>query len=222
MVLDDYKDIVGTCAAITTIGHMLSGTVICKDIHKKKSSESFDPMPFLGGVGMSILMLRYAWMLGDPTMIKVNVFGLIANTVYMAVYCYYSPNMKDTLALISKAVIFIAVFLAYTQVEHPDKVEYRYGIITTVLLLFLIASPLIHLRKIIETKDTSILPFPLIVMGTAVSFQWLLYGLIINNVFVIFQNSVGFVLSVAQLSLFIIFPSKSSKTPVPTLEKKKD
>lgn len=38
-------------------------------------------------------MLRYAWMLGDPTMIKVNVFGLIANIVYMTVYCYYSPNM---------------------------------------------------------------------------------------------------------------------------------
>ncbi|XP_015183790.1 PREDICTED: sugar transporter SWEET1 [Polistes dominula] len=220
MVLEEYKDIVGTCAAITTIGHMLSGTFVCKDIYKKGTSKGFDPMPFLGGIGMTILMLRYALMLGDLVMVKVNVFGFVTNVIYMAVYYYYSPHTRDTLMLISKAVGLIAVFLTYAQMEHPDKVEYRFGIIVTILLYLLIASPLIHLKNIIKTKDTSILPFPLIVMGTAVSFQWLLYGIIINNIFVIFQNSVGFLLSVIQLSLFVIFPSKSSKTSMP--EKKKD
>ncbi|KAK2580355.1 hypothetical protein KPH14_001251 [Odynerus spinipes] len=222
MGLDDFKDIVGTCAAVSTIGQMLTGILICNDIQKKGTSEDVDPMPFLGGIGMCILMLRYAWILGDPAMINVNVFGLLANTLYMAVYYYYSPRTKDTLALISKAVAFVAVFLAYAEMEHPEKVEFRFGIIITVLLLLLVASPLAHLKKIIETKDTTILPFPLIFMGTIVTFQWLLYGLIINNMFVIFQNAVAFGLSIAQLSLFIIYPSKSTKTAVPSQEKKKN
>ncbi|KAI4497400.1 hypothetical protein M0802_007411 [Mischocyttarus mexicanus] len=220
MVLEEYKDIVGTCAGITTIAQMLSGTLICRDIYKKGTSKGFDPIPFLGGVGMTILMLRYALILGDNVMVQVNLFGFVTNAIYMAVFYYYSPHMKDTFMLISKAVALIAMFLAYAQVEHPDKVEYRFGILVTILLYLLIASPLIHLGNIIKTKDTSILPFPLIVMGTAVSFQWLLYGIIINNIIVIFQNSFGFILSVLQLSLFIIFPSKPSKTLIP--EKKKD
>ncbi|XP_012147280.1 sugar transporter SWEET1 [Megachile rotundata] len=93
--------------------------------------------------------------------------------------------------------------------ENSEKIEFRFGIIVTTLFLLLIASPLIHLGEVIRTQNTDILPFPLIFMGTLASFQWLLYGLIINNTFVIFQNVIGFLLSVVQMSLFVIFPSKS-------------
>ncbi|OAD55537.1 Sugar transporter SWEET1 [Eufriesea mexicana] len=176
-------------------------------------------MPFLGGIGMCILMLQYAWIVRDPAMINVNVFGLLTNTVYMAIYYYYSPQTKDTLALIGKATIFVMVFLVYAQMESPEKIEYRYGLIVTILFFFLMASPLIHLKQIIQTKNVDILPFPLIFMGTIVTFLWLLYGIIINNTFIIFQNSVGFVLSATQMSLFVIYPSKS-KDKVTSQEKK--
>ncbi|XP_076184096.1 sugar transporter SWEET1 [Ptiloglossa arizonensis] len=209
MGLEDYKEVVETCASITTMGFMLSGTLICKDIYQKGSSKGFDLMPFLGGTGMCILMLQYASILRDPLMININVFGLFVNAVYMAVYYYFTPHTKDTRALIGKVAVFVAIFLAYAQVENPKKVEYRFGIIVTVLQLLLIAFPLVHLGDIIKTKNTDILPFPLIFMGTFVSFQWLLYGLIINNIFIIFQNVVIFGLSLMQLSLFVIFPSKS-------------
>lgn len=209
MGLEDYKEIVASCASICTMGHMLAGTLICKDIYRKGSSKDFDPMPFLGGIGMCILMLQYAFIVKDPAMINVNVFGVLTNTLYMAVYYYFSPNTKDTLALIGKATAFVMVFLAYAQVEDPEKIEFRFGLIVTSLLLLLIASPLVHLAEVIKTKSTDILPFPIILMGTIVTSLWLLYGLIINNVFVIFQNSVGCVLSAMQLSLFVIYPSKS-------------
>lgn len=209
MGLEDYREIVATCATITSMGQMLSGTLMCKDIYKKGSSKGVDPMPFLGGIGMCILMLQYAWILKDPGMININVFGVLVNTAYMAVYYYYSSHTKDTLALIGKTAAFVTVFLLYAQVENSEKIEFRFGIIVTTLFLLLIASPLIHLGEVIRTQNTDILPFPLILMGTLASFQWLLYGLIINNSFVIFQNVIGFLLSVIQMSLFVIFPSKS-------------
>ncbi|XP_018359745.1 PREDICTED: sugar transporter SWEET1 [Trachymyrmex cornetzi] len=160
---------------------------------------------------LCILMLRYAWMLGDSNMINVNIFGLLTNMIYMIIYYYYAPNTKEVLKLIYKVTIFVAIFLVYAQMEHPANVEFRFGIVVTVLLLLLIGAPLAHLKNVIKTKNTEILPFPLIFMGTLVSFQWLLYGLIINNVFIIFQNAIGFILSIAQLSLFVIFPSKKSQ-----------
>ncbi|XP_014475793.1 PREDICTED: sugar transporter SWEET1-like isoform X2 [Dinoponera quadriceps] len=185
MTLEEYKEIVGLCAMYITMLQMLAGTVICKNIYQKSTSKGVDPIPFLGGIGLCILMLRYAWMLGDPAMINVNVFGVVTNAAYMTVYYYYAPNIKDVLNLIWKATIFVTVFLVYAQIEHPSNVEFRFGIVVTALLLLLIAAPLIHLREIIKTKNTEILPFPLILMGTLVSFNWLLYGLIIDNVFII-------------------------------------
>ncbi|KYN40929.1 RAG1-activating protein 1 like protein [Trachymyrmex septentrionalis] len=211
MALEDYKEVVGFCAMYTTMAQMLSGTFICRNIHKKGSARGVDPMPFLGTIGLCILMLRYAWMLGDSIMINVNIFGLLTNMIYMIIYYYYAPNTKEVLKLIYKVTIFVVIFLVYAQMEHPANIEFRFGIVVTVLLLLLIAAPLAHLKNVIKTKNTEILPFPLIFMGTLVSFQWLLYGLIIDNVFIIFQNAIGFILSIAQLSLFVIFPSKKSE-----------
>ncbi|EFN86448.1 RAG1-activating protein 1-like protein [Harpegnathos saltator] len=167
-------------------------------------------------------MLRYAWMLSDPAMINVNVFGIITNTVYMTVYYYYAANTRDVLNLIGKVTVLITVFLVYAQIEHPSNVEFRFGILVTILLLLLIAAPLVHLREIIKTKNTEILPFPLILMGTLVSFSWLLYGFIIDNAFVVVQNAVGFTLNIIQLSLFVIFPSKMSHDKLLNEQRKKD
>ncbi|XP_025157304.1 sugar transporter SWEET1 [Harpegnathos saltator] len=222
MILEEYKEIVGTCAMYITMLQMLAGTVICKDIYQKGTSKSVDPMPFLGAIGVCTLMLRYAWMLSDPAMINVNVFGIITNTVYMTVYYYYAANTRDVLNLIGKVTVLITVFLVYAQIEHPSNVEFRFGILVTILLLLLIAAPLVHLREIIKTKNTEILPFPLILMGTLVSFSWLLYGFIIDNAFVVVQNAVGFTLNIIQLSLFVIFPSKMSHDKLLNEQRKKD
>jgi len=222
MVLEDYKEIVGLCAMYTTMAQMLSGTVICRDIYKKGSAKGVDPMPFLGGIGLCILMLRYAWMLDDSNMINVNIFGLLINIIYMTVYYHYAPNTTEVLKLTYKVAVFVIIFLVYAQIEHPTNVEFRFGIVVTVLLLLLIAAPLIHLEKIIKTKNTEILPFPLIFMGTLVSFQWLLYGIIIDNGFIVFQNAVGFTLCIIQLSLFVIFPSKKSQVELLNEQRKED
>ncbi|XP_014468054.1 PREDICTED: sugar transporter SWEET1-like [Dinoponera quadriceps] len=222
MTLEEYKEIVGSCAMYITMLQMLAGIIICKNIYQQGTSKGVDPMPFLGGIGLCILMLRYAWILDDSAMINVNIFGVVTNTIYMAVYYYYASNTKNVLNLIGKATVFIVIFLIYAQVEHPSNVEFRFGIVVTVLLFLLIAAPLIHLREIIKTKNTEILPFPLILMGTLVSFSWLLYGLIIDNAFVIFQNVVGFTLSIAQLSLFVIFPSKKTQDRLLSEQRKKD
>ncbi|KAG5343342.1 SWET1 protein, partial [Acromyrmex charruanus] len=153
MALEDYKEVVGFCAMYTTMAQMLSGTFICRNIHKKGSAKGVDPMPFLGAIGLCILMLRYAWMLGDSNMINVNIFGLLTNMIYMIIYYYYAPNTKEVLKLIYKITVFVAIFLVYAQMEHPANVEFRFGIVVTVLLLLLIAAPLAHLE--LENKGSN-------------------------------------------------------------------
>lgn len=221
MGLEDYKEIVATSASVTTMAQMFAGVFICKDIYAKGTAQGFDPMPFIGGTGMGVLMLRYALILGDTAMINVNVFGILLNIGYFLFYYSYSSNKTDTLALAGKIVVLVSVILGYAEIEDPNNLEYRYGIIITILLFILIASPLFGLGEIMRTKSTAGLPFPLILMGTLVSSQWLLYGLIIDNGFIIFQNAVGFTLSLSQLSLFVIYPSKSVEESSKSEKKKK-
>lgn len=51
------------------------------------------------------------------------------------------------------------------------------------------------------------MPFPIILSGTIISLLWLLYGIVMREGFVVFQNVVIFLMSAVQLSLFAIFPS---------------
>jgi len=103
----------------------------------------------------------------------------------------------------------VLVIIVYTFIEDPELIEFRYGILTTVLMLLLVASPfaqlvseeifLIHQicradslllivsglqGEVIKTKSTETLPFPIILSGTVVCFLWFLHGVIIENPFV--------------------------------------
>lgn len=68
---------------------------------------------------------------------------------------------------------------------------------------------MVGIKDVIRTQSTESLPFPLIFMGFLVSFAWLVYGIILNSVFVILQNLIAVLLSGFQLSFFLIYPSKS-------------
>ncbi|XP_049777479.1 sugar transporter SWEET1-like [Schistocerca cancellata] len=218
MPLEDYKDIVGTCASITTIGQFFSGVFICKDIVKKGSTENVADTPFIGGIAVSLLMYVYAKILNDPAMVSVNIAGITLNVCYLLCYYLYTHDQKSVLKHTWNAFLICAVFVAYAWWEDPDLIEHRFGIIVTVLLLLLIGSPLFSLGEIIRSKSSASLPFPLILSGTVVSAEWLLYGIIIKNHFIQLQNAVALVLSAIQLSLFVIYPSK----PKEKEEKKKD
>lgn len=53
---------------------------------------------------------------------------------------------------------------------------------------------------------------PMIMTGTVISFMWLLYGIVTREYFAVIQNGFIFLINIAQLSLFVIYPSKVEKS----------
>ncbi|XP_058825281.1 sugar transporter SWEET1-like [Topomyia yanbarensis] len=212
-VLQPYKQLVGDVAGIVTVLQMFSGCFVCNDIRKKGSSNGFSPMPFIGGCGLTILFSQHALLMGDLAMIRANVVGLAISVVYTGFYYLYTPKQSrgQFWKQVGIAVAITTSLLAYAQWEDPALVEDRFGLIITVMLLTLIAQPLFGLPEIMRKKSTEGLPFAMILSGTVVGSMWLLYGIILNNTFVVLQNLAGVVLSAIQLALFVIYPSKDSK-----------
>jgi len=211
--LQPYKGLVGTVASVVTIAQFFSGAVICKDIHKNKSTAGISSMPFIGGLVIGVLMLKYSAMLEDTAMFVVNLSAIVLNVVYSAFYYAYS---EDKSSEVHKPLVYgsalIAVLLGYAGWEDPALIEYRFGFIVTVLMLILMGSPLIELNDIIAKQDASSIPFPIIFTGAIVSFLWLLYGIILLNDFMIVQNALGFVLCIVQLILCWKYPKKTAST----------
>lgn len=207
-VLQPYKELVGSIAAIVTIGQMFSGSFLCWDIYKQGNTKGVGIMPFLGGIVMSVLNLKYGFILRDDTMIQVNFFGLGLNIIYVMIYFNYSQEKMKVWGQIGLSGAISAALVAYAQMEDPKLIENRLGTIITVFMFYLIASPLFGLKHIIKNKSTEGMPFPIIFSGTIVTCMWLLYGIILKNKFLVLQNVVAFLLCAFQLSLFVIYPSK--------------
>ncbi|GAB0087106.1 Sugar transporter SWEET [Sergentomyia squamirostris] len=207
--LQPFKGVVSAAAGIATIAQFFSGAFVCNDIRKAGSAEKFPFLPFIGGTVFGVLGLQYGVLLRDETMIPVNLIGLALSVVYVCFFYFYTPGpLKQRVwGQMGIAGAFSTAAVAYAQWEDEDLVETRFGLILTVLMVYMISAPFFDLGTIIRNKSVEGLPFPIILSGTVVSFLWLLHGFIINNTMLVLQNVFFFVLSAIQLSLFAIYPS---------------
>ncbi|KAJ8931702.1 hypothetical protein NQ314_015349 [Rhamnusium bicolor] len=151
--LQPFKEIVGQTASIVTIGQFFSGAFVCKDIYKKKSTQGIPATPFIGGIVIGSLMLKHGILLNDAAMLQVNVAAIFLNIIYTVFYYIFSPNKyEDVLKPLGVGSVIVATFLGYAELEDPNNLEYRYGLIVTVLMLLLLGSPLLDVKEIIAKK----------------------------------------------------------------------
>ena len=71
---------------------------------------------------------------------------------------------------------------------------------------------LASISHVMRTKSADTLPFYLILMTTIVTGLWTLYGSILEDSFIKIPNTLGFLIALAQLSLFFYFPVNTKPT----------
>uniref|UniRef100_A0A8R1IPG8 Sugar transporter SWEET1 n=1 Tax=Caenorhabditis japonica TaxID=281687 RepID=A0A8R1IPG8_CAEJA len=62
---------------------------------------------------------------------------------------------------------------------------------------------------VLKTREVSTLPLPLCFVQFLVTLQWCIYGILVNDVFVVAPSATGMAISLIQLSLFVVFPKNS-------------
>lgn len=103
----------------------------------------------------SAMVLRFGAILNDTPTIQVNMIGTALNVGYVCFFLHYTSNAKDkslAWSQISYAGAFIAAVFAYTYVENPEVLPFRYGLLLTAVLFYFVGSPLLQLvRKTFST-----------------------------------------------------------------------
>lgn len=91
-------------------------------------------------------MLKHGYLINDPVMIQVNLVAIVLNAIYTCFYYKYATDKnKDILRPLGIGTAIVAVFIGYAQIESPDNLEFRYGLILTILMLLLLGAPLMDL-----------------------------------------------------------------------------
>lgn len=98
--------------------------------------------------------LQFGLMIRDDVMIKVSFAGIFLNILYMMWYYSYSKSKGSVWLQTGLGGAFVSVIIGYTIVEEPSVAENRLGMIVTILMFALIASPLFGLVCILIKKHS--------------------------------------------------------------------
>ncbi|XP_046678824.1 sugar transporter SWEET1-like [Homalodisca vitripennis] len=205
----DYKHIIATTASISTILQFLSGILVCRKFMKKGTTNEVSSFHFVAGFLSCGLWLNYGIMINDSSLILVNAVGAILFMCYILLFFSYTLRkttvVKQVLWVVT-VMVLVRMYGAWLGEVAQAKVHLGYIACCTSLMFF--GAPLANLAYVLRVKSAESLPFPMIVMTFIVSLQWLLYGIILENPIIQYPNIIGCVLSLLQLSLFVVFPGR--------------
>ncbi|GAV07669.1 hypothetical protein RvY_17483 [Ramazzottius varieornatus] len=210
MSLYTLTNAVSVFATITTIGQFLSGIPSCRKIVRNGTTGELSGLPFVAALFSCAMWTHYGVLKGDTPLTVVNVIGLLLQVVYIIVFWKYSAskNHINQQTASSLGAVLLIIIATRMLTENKEEAVLYQGLICCVATCFFCAAPLATLAHVLRTRNTETLPFIWILMTFLVCSEWLLYGYLIQDVFVQFPNFVGMLLSGIQLSLFLFFPSR--------------
>ncbi|XP_074422465.1 sugar transporter SWEET1 isoform X2 [Larus michahellis] len=151
-----------------------------------KSVENIQFLPFLTTDVNNLSWLGYGCLKQDLTLIAVNAIGAALQTLYILAYLYYSPAKRPVLL---RSLLLLAVLAAgygyFTLLIADGRTRLaRLGLFCSVFTISMYLSPLADLAKIVRSKSTRCLSFPLTVTTFLASTSWTLYGLQLRDPYI--------------------------------------
>ncbi|KAH7472588.1 hypothetical protein PRIC1_012052 [Phytophthora ramorum] len=218
--------IVRVCASLAACGLFASLLPAVRVVHQQKSTASMPSvLPVLSMVANCVAWGLYGLLIGDYfPLVATNIVGLAFSLFYLVVYYRHEPNKGSlrleilaTMLLLAGLVLY--PFVAESEGAEEETVQDIVGFVTVAISAVMFGSPLVLVKRVIQERNTELLPLTMIVSGAVNCVLWLGYGLLRQDAFVIVPNAANLLLGVVQLGLFGVFPrgkpydTVDSKTP---------
>ncbi|KAF8728664.1 hypothetical protein HU200_017935 [Digitaria exilis] len=201
--------------AVGILGNILSFLVTLAPVptfyrvYKKKSTESFQSVPYVVALLSAMLWLYYALLSMDFLLLSINAIACVVESVYLAIYLVYAP--KDAMVFTMKLLSIVnmgcfgaMVAILQFYVEGQRRVTIAGGVGSAFALAVFVA-PLAIIRQVIRTKSVEFMPFWLSFFLTISAVVWFFYGLLMKDFFIAMPNVLGLLFGLAQMALYFMY-----------------
>ncbi|KAF0887848.1 hypothetical protein E2562_004058 [Oryza meyeriana var. granulata] len=210
--------------AVGIVGNILSFLVILAPVptfyrvYKKKSTESFQSVPYAVALLSAMLWLYYALLTSDLLLLSINSIGCLVESLYLAIYLLYAPKQAMVFTVKLVCTMNLALFGAMVAalqlcVKGERRVTLAGGIGASFALAVFVA-PLTIIRQVIRTKSVEFMPFWLSFFLTLSAVVWFFYGLLMKDFFVATPNVLGLLFGLAQMVLYVVYKNPKKNAAV--------
>ncbi|KAJ8005013.1 hypothetical protein DPEC_G00142240 [Dallia pectoralis] len=199
-----------SCACIVfTVGMFSTGLTDLKKMRASKSAENVQFLPFLTTCLNNMGWLYYGILKSDGTLILVNTIGACLQLLYIGFYCHYT---KDKRRVTSQTLIAGGLLCGgwlYFSVLLPQGESQlaQLGLACSLFTISMYLSPLADLMEIVRSSSVERLSFSLTVATFLTSTSWTMYGLQLQDYYIMIPNTPGIVTSLIRFFLFWRFAS---------------
>ncbi|XP_012090787.2 bidirectional sugar transporter N3 [Jatropha curcas] len=198
------------------LGNIISGMMFLAPlptfirVYRKKSTEGFHSIPYVVALFSAMLWIYYAILKStDYLLLSINSSGCLVEIIYIIVYIIYAPKKAKMLTLKLLIVMNIGGFSAILVLTHFfAKGSSRLSIVgwlCVALSAVVFAAPLSIMRLVIRTKSVEFMPFWLSFFLTLSAIMWLLYGVLLKDIYIALPNVIGVLLGTVQMALYAIY-----------------
>lgn len=204
----------GTCAAVLLF---IAPWKTFQRIITNKSTEEFPSFPYV-----STLLNCSVWVFyclpsitpNRPSPLVTNLIGLVFQTGYLFVFVKYARDKAKAQVQIQLAVyaVFMVLFVSSILLFLPaTSRSFVVGLFATVFTVVMFGAPLSALAVVLRTRSVEFMPLSLSLMGFSCSATWTLYGLYVQDIFVIVPNVLGMILGIIQLAIYFSVSSSQKR-----------
>ncbi|KAG4954569.1 hypothetical protein AAZX31_14G149700 [Glycine max] len=207
---ETLRMVVAVIGNVASVSLYAAPTVTFKRVIRKKSTEEFSCMPYIIALLNCLLFTWYGlpvvsnkW--ENLPLVTVNGVGILFELSYVLIYIWFStPKGKVKVAMTAVPVLIvfcvIAIVSAFVFPDHRHR-KLLVGSIGLGVSIAMYGSPLVVMKKVIQTKSVEFMPLPLSFCSFLASVLWLTYGLLIRDIFVAGPSLIGTPLGILQLVL---------------------
>ncbi|XP_043936077.1 sugar transporter SWEET1 [Protopterus annectens] len=210
----ELLDVLSWACIVFTVGMFSSGLSDLRKMFATHSTDNIQFLPFLTTDLNNLGWLYYGQLKNDWTLMTVNTIGAVLQTIYILAFFYFTAEKSGVLykLLAALALLFVSSIYFTTVVTDEARLT-QLGLFCSIFTISMYISPLVDLAKIISTKSTKCLSFPLTVATFLTSASWSLYGMQLNDFYIMIPNLPGVVTSLIRFWLFWQYSHSQEKYP---------
>ncbi|XP_012721123.2 sugar transporter SWEET1 [Fundulus heteroclitus] len=211
----DLTELLSWACIVFTVGMFSTGLTDLKKMRESKSADNIQFLPFLTTCLNNLGWLFYGTLKRDHTIVVVNVIGALLQTLYIVVYFFYTKQKRLVmLQTLAAAAVLICGWLYFTTFLTEGEARLnQLGLSCSVVTISMYLSPLTDLVAIVRSGNVQVLSFPLTVATFFTSTSWVLYGLQLNDYYIMVPNTPGIFTSLIRFYLFWKFAPTSQSSP---------
>lgn len=167
--------------------------------------------------------MLYGFFVGDVFPLSATTFlGNVLGQIYTFIYIKYTPDRVYALKVCAAAFVIMGAITLYAVLawigviqQSNASVGQVLGYCSVVATFVFYSSPLATIRKVLTTKSSASMLFPMVVMATSNNLLWSIYALVASDMFLLVPNSCCFCFGLLQIYLYFKFhPDKLGQTHI--------